>query len=86
LILQAPLDRIFLRKVIEYQAKIGQADMRIEKQQVVTSPPADNSAPERAIAPTGSLDNVSGNNRMRGLSLLLSPLWLCLLAALIIRV
>ncbi len=55
--------------------------MRIEKQQVVTSPAANNSVPERAIS-----DGPSHSERTRWLSLLLSPLWLCLLAALIIRV
>lgn len=61
--------------------------MRTAKQQVVTSPPAaGNSASARAISPAGSLDSDFHSDRKRGLSLLLSPLWLCLLAALIIRV
>src|SRR5579883_1986168 len=76
----------FFRRVIEYQAKIGQADMRIEKQQVVTSPAADTTVPKYAASPAGSLDGPSPGGRTRWLSLLLSPLWLCLLAALIIRV
>src|SRR5579884_1899277 len=58
--------------------------MKIEKQQVVTSPPTDNTVSERKGP--DSTDSVTGSVETGWQSLLFSPLWLCLLAALIIRV
>ena len=65
------------------------ANMNIDKHHVVTSPQAHNNVRDREITAAGSASYMErpGVKRLQRLKpLLISPLWLCLLAALIIRI